>query len=317
MHSSTLSLLIVAVVLCWVVAVTSLLLVHIVRGGRNARFFALRRPALCHSFGCNGLSLLYRDTGDDERLQNLLAVEYPDYEVIVIADSMRNYDSLWQIITKYRMIAVDGRAVVGERATRVRKMYRSASRCYRRLLLLDVETSDCRSDFDVAYDVASYDYLLPLWGNERLRTGAIERAMADMNSSSRQSSDVITSRVGAPLQLISRRAASRVGGVSEVSFEGCRCLYEPLLVDDRGASLWWRAVAYALPVLILLLLGMAVVGIMPLAMVALALMLSSLVVATYAAVVAMSYAGEPAVGYVEMLSLFCENLLPGIWKIRK
>lgn len=319
MHISTIIQLILAVILLWVTVATARLLRLFVRGGHSRRFFAWPRGVSCHGFGHRGISLLCRDTGDVDRLHNLLAVEYPDYEVIVVADSLRNSDSLQRIVAQYRMVAVDGRVSGREREPHLRRMFRSTSRCYRRLLLLDVATTEQRADLDVAFDAATYDYLLPLWSDERLQRGAIERLAAEVCTALPEGWGIISTCAGRPLRLISRRVAAEAGGVAAVLEGQCRphYIYEPLLAEGPRPALRWRIVTVAVGVLIMVSVGAAAVGVAPIEMSMVALMLLSIVVAAYAAMVATSPKRYSAVVYVESLSLFCKNLLPRIWQIQK
>ena len=319
MHYSTLISIVIAAILLWAIAASARLLLLFVRGEQRHRFFSHPRGLSCHGLGHKGISLLCRDTGNPDRLRNLLAVEYPDYEVIVIADSLHSPDSLQQIIAHYHMVAVDGRISSEDGESRVRRMYRSVSRCYRRLLLLDIATTDSREDLDSALDAATYDYLLPLWGNEYLRAGAIERIIAEVCTESQNEKRIITTHIGPPSRLIPRQAAHEAGGISAVDEGrfGHHDIYEPLLSDSARDTLRWRIAAGVMVGIALLCIGTAIAGVMPLAMIMISLILVSILVAAYAAMITISNEGNAAIEYGESLSLFCKNLLPRIWKIRK
>lgn len=318
MYSSIVILVAVMAVSLWCVAMTVQLLLRIVRGRNHRLFFSGVRSRLCDNFGRDGISLLCRDTGDEERLRNLLAVEYPTYEVVVVADSLRSPESLQRIIATYRMIAVDGRMSGDRDAPRVRRMYRSASRCYRRLLLLDVVTCASRSDLDVALDVATYDYLLPLWGDEYLAVGAIERLVAEVCTAAGAKRSVITTCVGAPLKLIPRCATNQTEAISSIEVEGREhVLYEPLAWRRGASSLAGRVVVLILWVAVMLCMVAVAVGVAPLAMGVIALSVMLILASACLSTAIIASKDDTAVGYGDTLYLFCKNLLPSIWQIRK
>ena len=94
-------------------------------------------------------------------------------------------------------------------------------------------------------------------------------------------------------------------------------MYESLLLDPHSAACRRPVAGVVILVLMLLSIGAAVAGIAPLLMSAIVLTLTAVVVAAYAAMVVESHGDKPDVGYGENLSLFCKNLLPRIWQIRK
>ena len=67
----------------------------------------------------------------------------------------------------------------------------------------------------------------------------------------------------------------------------------------------------------LLCISTVIAGIMPLTMMMISLISISILVAAYAAMITISNEENAAIEYGESLSLFCKNLLPRIWKIRK
>lgn len=319
MYSSTLILAIVVAVSLWVIVATSRLLAAIANGASQHRFFAHSHRRLCNDSGRCGVSLLCHNTNDDERLRNLLEVEYPAYEVIVVSDSLRNPDSLKRIISNYHMVAVDGGTSNQRQLPQIRRLYRSTSRCYRRLLLLDAVTTDGRSDLDIACHVATYDYLLALRGNEYLRSGAIERLVSEIYTAPHSDIQIITTRVGAPLTLISGHIANASASADAVlSTEyNIRHLYEPLAYIPNEGNHPGRIHIALMVFAITTSAIMAVSGVEPLSMGVIALSLLLIATMAYTATVLTMRNGEMSVRYGDILSLFCKNLLPGIWKIRK
>lgn len=304
----------------WAVVASLSLLVRVVREGYRCRFFAVMQGYPCDGCARRGVSLLCRDVGGVERLRNLLAVEYPDYEVVVVADSQRNPTSLQRIVAEYRMVVVDARPMERGQMLCVRRMYRSANRCYRRLLLLDVATTGERADLDAAFEVASYDYLLPLWGEERLLSGAVERLMVEVDAQPASDETIIATCVGAPLRLVARSVVGGTEGFAAAVDRLCEShiLYEPLAFDPMRRVCKERVAVAGLAVLIV---GVSIAAVMAeesalvLGIVALTLLL--IMAASYAAKVVIAQYGRGAVEYVAVLSLFYKNIFPHIWKIGK
>lgn len=319
MYATTLAPILVMLLSFYVVVATTVLFVRIVRGGDRNRLFESSRGKAWSGGGRIGLSLLCRDCGEEERLGSLLSVEYADYEVVVVADSLREPESLQSAIQRYQMVAVDGRISGEGNAPRVRRMYRSAKRSYRRLILLDVATTGRRSDLDVAYEVATYDFLLPLWGDERLAPGAVERIVAELSAMDSPEDRVVVVGLEREVEIIPAKIADSCRGVSgvRVGLSGRCRLYEPLVVN-RGRNSRVGGVLTSLLVAIIaacMLLVVLEYEVVLSSVVAFTLLF--VVVAAYASTAAMRNSENATVGYVETLSLFCENLLPRIWKLRK
>ena len=303
----------------WIVARTLGLLVRIVGGDRRARLFESMQGRAWSGGGRNGISLLCRDCGEVQPLGALLAVEYADYEVVVVADSLRNNDSLQRIIRRYNMVAVDGRISGEENSPRVRRMYRSASRRYRRLILLDVATTGERSDFEAAFEVATYDFLLPLWGDERLCKGAVERLFAEISSIPNPESSLLVAGLNEKIVLIPAEKATECGGVSCVALKGAKCrkLYEQMVDITHRRNRMGVAAVVILWVLLVVCAAMVVMGVEPYSVSVVILSLLFVAVAAYASAGVVARSGDAGVGYGDTLYLFCENLLPHIWQIRK
>lgn len=310
---------VVMILSLYVVISTTILFVRIVRGGYRTRFFEGLCGRVRDCGGRIGISLLCRDNGDEERLARLLAVECADYEVVVVADSLRNPISLQAAIQRYQMVVVDGRISGEGDAPRVRKMYRSAKRSYRRLILLDVVTTGRRSDLDVAYEVATYDFLLPLWGDEILVSGAVERIVAELSAMDSPEDRVVVVGVEREIAIIPAKIADSCRGVSGVraGLRGRCRIYEPLVVNRSRND---RVGKVLMPVLVIIIVACVALAVFDYEVVlasVVAFTLLFVAVAAYASLAAMQNGEKESVGYGETLSLFCENLLPRIWKNRK
>ena len=300
----------------WIVTASVRLLFRIKRSSAKRDFFIKTQAHPRDGIGRKGISLLCHDTGDTARLRTLLAVEYPDYEVIVVADTLRNPQSMQRIISDYRMVAVDIQTPSTQSHPTTRKMYRSTLRCFRRLLLLDISTASDADKIRAAFDMATYDYILPLWGEEQLLPGAIERLISELSLCSTEDIRPISTLVGTRLTLYPR-SAYLDGRRRRPDPRRHLILYESLAAG--GAS---RRVARWLT---LTLFGCAIgigitgliLGVLPSIAGLTTLSFLAIVTTAYAAQALLIRSGNKGVGYSETLSLFCENLLPQIWQIRK
>ncbi len=316
-----------AIISLYVAIRCGIMLARTRRGVEEHNFFSRLRTPICDGAEQRGISTLCRDTDDDERLESLLAVEYPAYEVIVVGDSLRSPDSLQRLIAHYRMIAVDGRMSNDRHLPHVRKMYRSTCRCYRRLLLLDVSTTGQRSDLDAAFDVATYDYILPLWNAERLLPRSIERLTAEIHTSSKGSRSSLTSWFGSGITLYPRESFSEIDGIASINIRDRRrhrILYEPLAVGDTSHANRGVVIAIAGGIATIVCTALSLAGIASITTAIAAITLLGIATTAYSAyILTTSYqavnpaCGNPAVGYGETLYLFCKNLLPQIWQNRK
>ena len=308
-----------AVVALYAVARGLQLLFRIEQGVSKREFLSSLRSFASEKVGRRGVSLLCRDSGDEERLCSLLSVEYPDYEVVVTADSLRNAESLQRIVSRYRMVAVE-RSELSEEWSSVRRLYRSASRCYRRLILLDVSTVGRAEDFDAACEVATYDLLLPLWNDEVLLPGAIERLVAEVVLDRKKSKRPVTTLLGAAITLYPRAALCEKigsGGADRNCRVRCTLLYEPLAI---GGSSWrgkrWLLFTFVGAVVVACVVAL-IFRFLAIFAVALLLAVGALFILSFIAYKLVMHEEKGAVGYGEILYRFFENLLPWIWKIRK
>ena len=321
MYTSIIIFSLVTVVSLCVVAAVLFRFVTLVQVSARSRFFNSRRSVVGGRSGRIGVSLLCVDDGDITRLSSLLAVEYPDYEVIMVADSLRNPDSLPVMIRRYRMVAVDGRIFTAKRGASVRKMYRSANRCYRRLILLDVATTGSRSDLDVACEVATYDLLLPIWGAERLTQGAIERIVTELSAVPNSASQIVIIGYEEEFLLIPARVAQEYDGVSAVGLgrgAGRYRIREQLVCGEGSAGRRnGRLLMVALGGVAVLCVVAIAAGIAVDMAGVILLTLGLIMIVAYAASRVARRGDSPNVGYGGMLYVFCKKMLPQIWQIRK
>ena len=199
-----------------------------------------------------GISVLCSGVRQAGQLENLLATELVDYEVIATVDAAHYPACFEALVSRYRMIRVESVPSEEFPAREVRSMWRSRKRCFRRLVLLDREGTAPAEDFDAAASVAAYDWLLPVRRGEWLLPGAVERLAERLAERQPGDVEVVCPRVGEPCAAVRREAVAAAGGFAgrigrQVPRRKRLTMWEPLLyrphVPGRGLSrrLRWPA----------------------------------------------------------------------------
>lgn len=219
---------------------------RVVQARNRRRLWRSMPGTLCDSLDGAGISLLVGGISEAAQVAALLEVEYARYEVVAALDAQRSPALFRELVARYRMIAVNYRPCGELPAAAVRTLYRSRTRCYRRLVLLDAAAGTPESDFDAAAGAASYDYLLPLDGRLRLKPRAVERLAAELGDAPRREIEALRTCAGARLLVVARDRVAASGGFSRLKWRGIarhrrRDLYEALAVDPavpERAALW-------------------------------------------------------------------------------
>lgn len=190
-----------------------------------------------------GVSLLLTGPITLRRIEELLAVEYALYEVVAVLDGTRHEELFAALVARYRLIRVEYHPT-GELPVRgIRALYRSRTRCFRRLVLVDFAADEASDGVsfpacDAAAEVASYDYLLPLRPGERLTDGAIERIAVGV-AAVQPSPAVLRARSGGRTTLYSRAAVVAAGGFRRGLRRRAkprRTIFDPLTVPLRSRA---------------------------------------------------------------------------------
>ncbi len=196
----------------------------VIRAGRVA-YAESKRRVLSHTYRTAidssdgyGISLLCSGVSHC-RLENLLAVEYADYEVVATVDANDDYALFTHIVEHFGMVRVNRAAHAELSAVGVRALYRSSHRRFRRLILIDKLHTTLYDDFNAAACYASYDHLLPLADGCVLLPDAIERVVVAMAECEGGGRSVICSRVGKTVSLFPREMIVAMGGFDERSLE--------------------------------------------------------------------------------------------------
>lgn len=230
------------VVLCAVFVGTGVLLLLTVRAARKRRLLADAHGTSCDALDCIGISALCSGISDLKQVENLLAVEYARYEVVLALDAERYPEDFAALIARYHMINVNF-VSSGEFPDKgVRAMLRSRKRCFRRLVLIDRAYDGASGDFNAAAGVATYNYVLPLKGACLLLPNAVERLVVEVSERPAGTVELVCAPAGCPAMLFNREAAAVAGGFGmrperRIDPRRVRTLCEPLLEHsaDRGA----------------------------------------------------------------------------------
>lgn len=126
-----------------------------------------------------GISVLAAGRTSLARCEELMAVEYPDFEVVLLFDGATNPALLHQLIKRYHLIRVDYLPSGELHPAAVRGLYRSRRRLYRRLVVVDSVATGCRA-LDVMADVATRGFLLPLADHRSLSSRAVEHLALEL-----------------------------------------------------------------------------------------------------------------------------------------
>ena len=125
------------------------------------------------------LARLPKDAPIDQ-VADLLDVEYASYELLVVMDARLKPELFHEMLRHYRMMRVDYHPFEACSQLGVRGFYRSQTRGVNRLTLLDQMEAFSAVSSDAAVRAASYDYILPIGRNLRLKRGAIDRLAMEL-----------------------------------------------------------------------------------------------------------------------------------------
>lgn len=158
-----------------------------------------------------GISLLC-GRSDLQRIERLLAVEYPAYEVVATLDANDDYEGFIAIVERYRMVRVSHSLSHELPTAGIRALYRSRERRFRRLILIDKLSSTESDDRNAAACYASYEYLWPLADGCLPADDAVERLAVAVAACEGDDTAVIRTDTGAPAALYRRETVVGCGG---------------------------------------------------------------------------------------------------------
>ena len=168
----------------------------------------------CESLGFVGCSVICSGVSNLYQIEQLLTVEYSHYEVIIVLDAQNHPTQFVAIKNQYRMIKVNCEPSQELPLSGIRNLYRSRSRNFRRLILIDRQHISPYEDFDAAASVASYGYLLPIKAHSYLYPFAIESIALALSKFENRNIDLVISHAERGCYIFRRQAIIERGGFS-------------------------------------------------------------------------------------------------------
>lgn len=218
------------------------------RDAERRVWYGLQYGALYDAIEDIGISALVVDDCSLERVDALLAVEYPRYEVVLVVNRQSRPTLFERLIDRFYLIRVEYHPTGELPVVGVRGLYRSRKRRFRRLVLLDL---GCRLPrgrrLDVAADVATYEYLLPVPRSVVFSQGAIERVACELDRLRSASFDRIGCFLAPRAQLYVRSSVVLAGGFRQLprgSFG--RRMTGPIFVRTTFGARWRQLLAWSL-----------------------------------------------------------------------
>lgn len=191
-----------------------------------------------------GISAICYDIDSVSQVADLLDVEYASYELLVVMDARLKPELFREMLRHYRMMRVDYHPFEACSQLGVRGFYRSQTRGVNRLTLLDQMEAFSVISSDAAVRAASYDYILPIGRNLRLKRGAIDRLAMELAVHPIHSISFVRTAVGPSLRLYAREYVGRLGRFdrsdgNELPRKERITLYEPLFYDLHPSRYAW------------------------------------------------------------------------------
>lgn len=147
------------------------LVVQVLRARNKRRLLSRMFGVVSDSPDFIGISAICHDIDSVSQVADLLDVEYASYELLVVMDARLKPELFHEMLRHYRMMRVDYHPFEACSQLGVRGFYRSQTRGVNRLTLLDQMEAFSAVSSDAAVRAASYDYILPIGRNLRLKRG--------------------------------------------------------------------------------------------------------------------------------------------------
>lgn len=220
------------------------LVVQVLRARNKRRLLSRMFGVVSDSPDFIGISAICHDIDSVSQVADLLDVEYASYELLVVMDARLKPELFHEMLRHYRMMRVDYHPFEACSQLGVRGFYRSQTRGVNRLTLLDQMEAFSAVSSDAAVRAASYDYILPIGRNLRLKRGAIDRLAMELAVHPIHSISFVRTAVGPSLRLYAREYVGRLGRFDradgyELSRKERITLYEPLFYELRPSRYVW------------------------------------------------------------------------------
>ena len=204
------------------------------------RLFTQTPPVARHDSEAIGLTVVCSGVRSVAQIDNLLSVEYARYEVIVVVDALNDGAAFERIVRRYRMMRVGEVEGVDFPHLRTGVVWRSRTRCNRRLVLLDRPRSCAANDLTAATELARYEWVMPLRGGARLLPDAVMRLVA-LIGDRRDEVWLFRTRIGEAVDVVWREVVVRGGGFTRqilktIPAQRRRWFWMPMMYHPKG----WR-----------------------------------------------------------------------------
>lgn len=167
----------------------------------------------CESIGFIGCSIICYNTRSIAEIQRLLSSTYSNYEVIALLNCSQEPELFASIVKHYRMTRVNfpQHSVKELRHT---ALYRSTSRNFRRLVVMDTSTQDSCKAINEAIAITSYDYIIPLRNSITLLPHAINNIVIMLSDSTSRHIELLYNDTIAECFVFQRDSLILRGGLS-------------------------------------------------------------------------------------------------------
>ena len=152
-----------------------------------------------------GISTILEYPDTTASLYSVVEESYPRSEVILITDMQRSMSTFGGLIRNFRLIKVNHHHLAGARA-----LYRSRHRAFRRVVVIDLPIEYRSRAYEIASEVASYDYLMRLPSSSVVAKDAVGHCANILASYSMAEAVSLRTIVGSPAKV---EHATTVGGV--------------------------------------------------------------------------------------------------------
>ena len=190
----------------------------------------------CHTpLGDIGCSLICRRVESMAQVENLLSVTYERYEVIVMIDATLQPELFAALVARYRMVRVNspdttqnstnGRenALISHPNTlkrrndspKIRSLYRSAERRYRRLVVVEISAdTNPYAALNGVLSIASHNFVICIGSGVYIRPQAIHSIAITLSDSAALCPEALISLSDEPYHVLRREAVILRGGFS-------------------------------------------------------------------------------------------------------
>ena len=160
-----------------------------------------------------GCSIIAHNITSIKDIESLLSSPYNRYEVIILLNQQHNPATAQHIIKHYRLTRVNN-DLTRDCPLHIANLYSSTCRTYRRLVLVDCDSTDIYSTMNAAIGFASYDYIIPLQPHTCLLPHALESIVTTLSDSSNNNIGLLYNNTISPCYVFQRDVLISYGGVS-------------------------------------------------------------------------------------------------------